>query len=335
MDFLDRIGLGHPVVQAGMGGGVVGAELAGAVSAAGALGTIGILPPSRFRTELLAANELASRRPVAANLLVPFTRVAHLRACVEAGVALVVFHGGSGSRWIRSLQDAGVLVLCTVGSVRQARAGLTAGADGLVVQGVEAGGHLMGDEPLETLLPRVRSLAPRVPLFAAGGIANHRDVQRVLDAGATAAVAGTRFLLTDECRAHPAYKARVLTAPRTLRTMLFGLGWPLAHRVVPNAATDRWCGPDGEVSAWLRFAERASGPLARLLPDAAAGASASLQRVGVPLFGPALPRAGMPDETVERSALYAGETIHRIDGIVSATEAVARLTGQADMAADD
>jgi NAD(P)H-dependent flavin oxidoreductase YrpB (nitropropane dioxygenase family) len=326
MDYLDRIGLEHPVVQAGMGGGVVRAELAGAVSAAGALGTIGILPPALFRAELQRARERAPGRPVAANLLVPFTRTAHVRGCVEAGAALVVFHGGLGRRWFAALRDARIPVFCTVGSLAQARAAVAAGADGLVVQGVEAGGHLMGAEPLDALLPKVRDLGANLPVLAAGGIAESADVARVLDAGATAAVAGTRFLLTDESRAHPEYKRRVAAATQTLRTTLFGFGWPLAHRVVPNAATDRWCGPDGDPPRWLRWTERASGPASRVLPVSAGAFLAARQRVSLPLFGPALPLRGMPDAAVERTALYAGETVGKISDIVPACEAVERLT---------
>lgn len=327
MDFFDRLGLEHPVVQAGMGGGVVRADLAGAVSAAGALGTIGILPPGLFRAELRGARERAAGGPVAANLLVSFTRAAHVRACVEAGAALVVFHGGLGRRWFGALREARIPVFCTVGSVEQARAAAAAGADGLVAQGVEAGGHLMGAEPLTSLLPKVRALGAHLPVLAAGGIAESEDVARVLDAGATAAVAGTRFLLTEESRAHAEYKRRVAAATSTLRTMLFGFGWPLAHRVVANAATDRWCRPDGELPNWLRWTDRASAPLARVLPVTAGSFLAARQRVAVPLFGPALPLAGMPDAAVERTALYAGETVRRISDVITAREAVARLTG--------
>jgi NAD(P)H-dependent flavin oxidoreductase YrpB (nitropropane dioxygenase family) len=218
-------------------------------------------------------------------------------------------------------------VFCTVGSVAQAKAALAAQVDGLVVQGVEAGGHLMGAEPLATLLPRVRELRANLPLLAAGGIADRGDVVRVLESGADVAVAGTRFLLTTESRAHPGYQRRVLHADRTLRTVLFGVGWPLAHRVVPNAATERWCGPDGEVRAAVRIAGRLCAPLARALPASAGNAMASVQRMRVPLFGPTLPVAGMPDDAVDRTALYAGETALRIDDIRSAREVVAQLCG--------
>jgi NAD(P)H-dependent flavin oxidoreductase YrpB (nitropropane dioxygenase family) len=183
----------------------------------------------------------------------------------------------------------------------------------------------MGAEPLRLLLPGVRELGD-FPILAAGGIADFGDVATVLDAGANAAVAGTRFLMTHESRAHPAYKQRVQAATRTVRTMLFGIGWPLAHRVVPNAATERWSDQVGALPLWLQGIERASAPLARVLPLRASNVMTSRQRVGVPLFGPALPVAGMPDGWVERTALYAGETVRKINDVVSVREAVARLT---------
>lgn len=326
MDLCDRIGLEQPVVQAGMGGGVSDGALAGAVSRAGALGTVGIMPPQAFGNALAEARRRAPGRPVAANLLVPFTRRAHLEACIERGVALVVFHGGLPRRWLPSLRAAGIPVLITVGTTEQARAALAAGADGLVVQGLEAGGHLVGVEPLAAVLPRVLAVAgDGVPVLAAGGVAHSGDVRRLLAAGASAAVAGTRFLLTDESAAHRRYKDRVLTADRTLVTQLFGLGWPMRHRVVPNAATRRWCAHDDLGPGWLRAAGRASALVGRALPMRALDPLTARQRVTVPLFSPGLPLAGMPADSVDSSALYAGESLHRIDAVVPAAEAVAQL----------
>lgn len=326
-DFLNRIGLELPVVQAGLGGGVAGGELAGAVSAAGGLGTVGIVAPAAFGRALRSASGRAAGRPVAANLLLPFVRKAHLDACIEHDVALVVFHGGIPSRWLAPLKQAGIPVFVTVGTAEDARKAVTGGADGLVVQGVEAGGHLVGADPLSTALPGVlEAVDHRVPVFAAGGVADSSDVRRLLDLGATAAVAGTRFLLTEESRAHPAYQQRVLDADRTLVTLLFGFGWPMRHRVVPNAATERWCAGAELAPGWLRAVGRASAPVGRALPLSALDRVTSLQRVGLPFFSPGLPLAGMPATSVETLALYAGETAHRIDRVVTAADAVARLT---------
>jgi nitronate monooxygenase len=325
LNLLEALGLQYPLVQAGMGGGVAGGELAGAVSAAGALGTVGMTDPGTFAAELRRAATLAGKRPVAANLLVPFVRKAHIDICITRAVALVVLHGGISPRWMAALRSANIPVVCTVGNAAQTRNALTAGADGLVVQGVEAGGHLMADRPLAVTLPEVLQVANGAPVLAAGGVADGGDVRRLLAAGAVGAVAGTRFLLTEESRAHPEYKQRVLRAERTIRTLLFGIGWPLPHRVVPNAVTDRWCRRDETGPWWVRALGRASAPLGRMLPLNTMDPLASLQRVAIPLYTPALPLTGMDTAVVDRTALYAGETIHRIRDIVSAIDAVARL----------
>lgn len=316
-----------PVVQAGMGGGVAGGALAGAVSAAGGLGTVGIMAPRLFAEALAEARSSAGGRPVAANLLAPFTRRAHVDICIAAGVAMVVVHGGSWPGWADRLKSHGIPVFVTVGTADEARAAVISGADGLVVQGLEAGGHLVGVEPLEQALTKVLTVAGAdVPVLAAGGVATGADVRRLLDLGAAAAVAGTRFLLTEESSAHPIYKHRVLEADRTIVTLLFGLGWPLRHRVVPNLATERWCSTDELSPRWVQRVGRMTAPLGRALPMAALSATSGLQRPGLPLFSPGLPLAGMPGASVDHSALYAGETLHRIDGVLPAAEAVAELT---------
>lgn len=250
----------------------------------------------------------------------------HVDACVEGGAALVVLHGGVAEGATRQLRAAGLPVLHTVGTREQARRSLSIGVDGLVVQGLEAGGHNVGVEPVDRALVRVLEVAgDDVPVLAAGGVADATDVRRLVDAGASAAVAGTRFLLTDESRAHPLYRRRVVEADRTLATLLFGLGWPLLHRVVPNAATDRWCGRDELGPGWVRALGRLSARTSRILPVSAVDPLAALQRPWLPFFSPALPLGGMPDASVDRAALYAGETIHRLHDVVPAAEAVARL----------
>ncbi|HEX7322230.1 MAG TPA: nitronate monooxygenase [Mycobacterium sp.] len=325
MDLLQSLGLSYPVVQAGMGGGVAGGELAGAVSAAGGLGTVGITDPHSFAADLRRAKAVAGKHPVAANLLVPFARQAHIDACISSGVALVVFHDGFPQRWIGQMRDAGIRVFCSAGSAVHARRALAAGADGLVAQGVEAGGHLVAERPLAVTLPEVLDAADGAPVLAAGGVADADDVRALLAAGAAGAVAGTRFLLTEESRAHPDYKTRVLHAERTLRTLVFGMGWPLPHRVIPNAITDRWCRHNDLGPLAVRGFNRLGAPLGRLLPMSALDTIVALQHTAVPLYTPALPLVGMDAAMVDRSALYAGETIHRIHDIIPAAEAVARL----------
>ncbi len=307
-----------------MGGGIAGAALAGAVSAAGGLGTVGIRGPDAMRRELHSARERAGGRPVAANLLVPFTRREHVAACADGGAVAVVLFFGFDARLVAALRERGIVVLHQVGTVEGVERALREGADGVIAQGVEAGGHLHGNDRLAAFLPGAIDAARGKPVLAAGGVARREHVEAVLRAGADAAVAGSRFLLTDESRAHPLYKQRALGAPRTIDTKLFGFGWPARHRVLPNEATERWANRP-RLTAALTGATSALG---RLLPlEAAAGRLPAAQRAWLPLFGPAAPLEGMPDRLVEVTPLYAGECVRDIHAIVPAKDVVRELAG--------
>ena len=171
-------------------------------------------------------------------------------------------------------------------------------------------------------LPRALTLADGRPVLLAGGIATGDDTRAALAEGAGGVIAGTRFLLTHESRAHPEYQRRILAARKTFRTMLFGLGWPAPHRVIANAATERWCRDDGTVKAGPRLINARSGILAKL------PANASVYRIQtprLPLFSPVAPTVGMPASAVDRTACYAGQTALRIGSVTSAREAVADL----------
>ncbi|MDX6635755.1 MAG: nitronate monooxygenase, partial [Solirubrobacterales bacterium] len=231
---LERLGVEMPVVQAGMGGGLSRHELAAAVSEAGGLGTIAVGGAAAIRRELAAARALTGR-PLAVNLLLPFARRDWFEAAAAADV-VVTF-------WGRPRRRTRGVWLHQCGSVAEAQRAQDTGADGVIVQGVEAGGHVRGTVPALSLLEQMRAALPQgYPLLLAGGIAERADVAAALEAGAQAAVAGTRFLLSEESRAHALYKERLLAADETLLTELFGAGWPAPHRVVPNAATERWLG---------------------------------------------------------------------------------------------
>src|SRR5437660_4422392 len=136
-----------PVVQAGMGGGLAGHQLAAAVSAAGGLGTIGILAPDELHREIAAARQL-SDRPLAVNLLLPSARRGHFEAASEADV--VVTFWGSPKR------QTSKIWIHQCGSVKEVLAARNAGADAVIAQGVEAGGHVRGTVPATQLLAQVR-----------------------------------------------------------------------------------------------------------------------------------------------------------------------------------
>jgi nitronate monooxygenase len=315
---LERLGIAAPVVQAGMGGGLSRHELAVAVSEAGGLGTIAVGGAGAIERELAAARAL-TERPIAVNLLLPFARRDWFEAAAAADV-VVTFWGApvrrTGGVWIHQC-----------GSVAEARAAYAAGADAVIVQGVEAGGHVRGSTPGMELLAQARAaLAGDFPLLLAGGIAERGDVERALEAGADAAVAGTRFLLSDESRAHPGYRQRLQAAEQTILTELFGAGWPAPHRVVANAATERGLRDDRRGPALNRALNRLTAPGARYMPASIQARIARAQHPGGRLLSPQGPTDDGPVNLLDAGPLYAGETVARIDDVLPAAEIVKALT---------
>jgi nitronate monooxygenase len=301
-----------------MGGGLSRHELAAAVSEAGGLGTIAVNGAGAIERELAAARRLTGR-PLAVNLLLPFARRDWFEAAANADV-VVTFWGKPKRRtpgvWIHQC-----------GSVAEARSAHAAGADAAIVQGVEAGGHVRGETPAPDLLEQVRAaLPPGYPLLLAGGIADRDDVREALDAGASAAVAGTRFLLSEESRAHPAYVQRLLDAEETVLTELFGTGWPAPHRVVANAATAHWLGDDRRGPRLNRALNRLSGAGARYMPPSLQLRLARAQRPTSRMLTPIGPTDDAFPTLVDAGPLYAGQTVARIGEVKPAAELVRALT---------
>jgi nitronate monooxygenase len=315
---LERLGVELPVVQAGMGGGLAGHELAAAVSEAGGLGTIGLMPAEAMRAGLRSVRERTAK-PVAANLILPFARRAHFEAVREADV-VVTFWGKP-----RRLGDGVWIHQC--GSVAEARAAQAAGADAVIAQGVEAGGHVRGTTPAFELLAQVKAaLRPGFPVLVAGAIADAADVRRALDAGADAAVLGTRFLMTDESRGHPAYKQRLVESRETVLTELFGVGWPAPHRVLWNEAAKRWLAKDRRGPAAVRAANTVLAPIFSRVPLSMQDRLAVVQSARSPFLSPTPPtpeREGL----LEAGALYAGESVARIEDIRPAGAVTRELAG--------
>ena len=317
---LERLGVERPVVQAGMGGGLATHGLAAAVSEAGGLGTIGLLDPAGLARELAAARRLTGR-PLAVNLLLPLARRAHFAAAARADVVVTY--------WGRPRRRTPGAWLHQCGSAEEARAARAAGADGVIVQGVEGGGHVRGTLPAREVLARTRAALPAgYPVLLAGGMAEAADVRSALEAGADAAVLGTRFLMTEESGAHPAYKQRLQEARETVLTELFGLGWaPAPHRVLWNEAAERWLAADARGPAAVRAFNRLTARALARIPPALQARAAARQRPDVPLFSPQAATRGGPGALLDAGPLYAGESVARLHDIRPAGELVAELAG--------
>jgi nitronate monooxygenase len=327
-DARDRLGIEHAVVQAALGGGVARAELAGAVSAAGGLGTVGMTASEVYRREIRRTRELAGGKPFAANLLLPVVSRAHVEACLEERVPVVSLFFGFDAGMVQALHGAGSLVLHQIGTREQARRALADGADGLIVQGSGAGGHLLATEPLERILPEIVEISGDRLVLAAGGIHDRRTAMVARGLGVSGVSVGTRFLLTHESHAHDAYKTKLLEARSSFVTLLFGVGWHALHRVAPNRATLRWCAEDPLGPRWVRAVNRAAQAFGRVLPNRASLMALKKQRVERPFFTPTPLTRGMDARLVEVTPLYAGECVARIDRLQSAADVVREIAAR-------
>ena len=311
---LSAFGLTYPIFQAPIGGGS-GPDLAVAVSSAGAMGAMALwpLPPEEARARVDRVRS-ATQKPFVVNYMLA-VEPKSLPAVLEAGAPNVLFSWGMpGKPLVASVRQAGAKLGIQVTSAESARAALDLGADYLVCQGTEAGGHVQASSALFDALPKVLDEAKQTPVVAAGGIGNGADIRKVLFAGASAAMLGTRFVATQECLAHQEYKQALVRADasQTVLTVCFEGGWPNApHRVLRNGTFVRWeaagCPPVGK--------RPGEGDVVATRPD-----GRQVLRYASPY-----PLQGSKGDQLLDSPLYAGQGITAVRDIPPAGDLVHRL----------
>lgn len=234
------LGIRYPIVQGGLAR-VAFADLAAAVSNAGGLGQIavaGLDTPERLRAEIRRCRAMTDR-PFGVNF--PIGRMALwplLDVALEEGVRVIALTAGNPAPYLRRCQEAGARTLVLTAGPELARKAEAAGADMVATVGYEGGGHIgRTDETTLVMVPRVVA-AVRIPVLASGGIATGAGLAAALALGAEGVEMGTRFVATEEARAHPAYK-QALVAARPEDTMLIkrSLGQP--GRVLASAHARR------------------------------------------------------------------------------------------------
>ena len=243
----------HPIISAPMAT-VSGGALASAVTAAGGLGLIGGGYGDRdwIERELRAAGNTR----VGVGLIT--WRLAEqpelLDLALDYSPAAIFLSFGDPTSFVARAKSADVPVLCQVQTLAHAQSAAAAGADIIIAQGTEAGGH-GGARTTVTLVPAVVDAVGPVPVVAAGGISDGRGLAAALTLGATGVLIGTRFYATHEALGHDNIKARLVSAggDNTVRTGVFDiireLPWPDPYRVraVHNALSERWHGVEGEL----------------------------------------------------------------------------------------
>jgi len=231
----DLLGITHPIIQGGMAW-ISKAELAAAVSEAGGLGIIGggNAPPDYIR-EQIHATRARTDKPFGVNipLFSPHTDEV-VQVCVEEQVAVVTTGAGNPAAIIPRLKEGGIKVIPVVASVALAKRVARMGADAIVAEGMESGGHI-GDVATMPLIPQVVD-AVDIPVIAAGGIGDGRGLVAALALGAMGVQMGTRFIATVECPVHENYKKKIVRArDRATVTTGHSLGHPV--RAIKNAMT--------------------------------------------------------------------------------------------------
>lgn len=231
----DLFGIDYPVIQGGMAW-LGTAELASAVSNGGGLGIIGAgnAPPSWIREQIRATREWTSK-PFALNimLMTPFLEEV-IQVVLEEGVSIVTTGGGNPGVYIPTFKEAGIKVMPVVSSVALAKRLERAGADALVAEGLESGGHI-GETATMALLPQVVD-SVTIPVVAAGGIGDGRGLAAALCLGAQGVQLGTRFVCAEECVAHPNFKRKILEA-RDRSTVATGYATGHPVRCIENRLT--------------------------------------------------------------------------------------------------
>ena len=224
----DLLGIRVPVIQGAMAR-IADGKLAGAVSAAGGLGIIacGGAPLAWIEEQVRIAREIAGDAPLGANVMLMDPQAPQVAELLtKLRVDVVTTGAGSPANFMAAWKEAGIKVVPVVASSALAARMERMGADAVVAEGCEAGGHI-GELTTMALVPSVCD-AVRIPVIAAGGIADGRGMAAAFALGAEGVQVGTRFLVAEECGVHPNYKKKVLKA-NDIATMVTGkrLGHPV------------------------------------------------------------------------------------------------------------
>jgi NAD(P)H-dependent flavin oxidoreductase YrpB (nitropropane dioxygenase family) len=314
----DLLGIEVPIVLAPMGG-AVGPALTAAVSNAGG---VGVIPLSWSTPDELSARigEIKSLtdKPFGVNLILEWDQRERLAAALDAGAPIVSLFWGESTGLVDEVKAGGAQAWVTVSSAGEAARAAATGADVVVAQGWEAGGHVRGTVSTLALVPRVVDAVDGVPVVAAGAIADGRGVAAALVLGAAGAWVGTRFLAAAEATIHDDYRRRILQAAETdtYYGTLFDRGWADApHRALRNSTVEAW--------------EAAGSPASGSRPGEEDAPASRPDGTPVGRYASATPTAEMTGDT-EPLSNWAGQGVGLVTRVQPAAEIVRELNDEAE-----
>lgn len=259
MTITKLLGIKYPVFQGAMAQ-IARHQLASAVSNAGGLGIIasGGMSPEQLREEIVNCKKYTDK-PFAVNLMLMMHNIDEIiDVVIEEGVGIVTTGAGTPRKYMPKLKEAGIKVIPVIPSVKAAKKMEELGCDAVVVEGMEAGGHV-GESTTMALLPQVTS-AVNIPVIAAGGIADGRGVVAAYCLGASGVQMGTVFLATEECPVSENYKNAIIEAVDT-STTLTGTKFGAPVRGIKNELTKRYHELEEKSSTLMELEELTLGSL--------------------------------------------------------------------------
>ena len=310
----ERLGIAHPVFQAGMGW-VARADLAAAVSEAGGLGVVGAgstMDGEQLRAEIRRVRALTDK-PFGVDILFATVRAEGERvarytdtvqgmveAVLDERVPVLVSGLGSPAAVVPAAHERGIYVMSVVGAVRHAQKAVSDGVDAVIATGMDGGGHV-GRIGTAALIPAVVD-AVEVPVLAGGGLADGRGLAAALAFGAQGVWMGTRFIATAESRSHDNYKHRIAD------TDVAGTVVTRAHsgkpcRLIDNDFTRGWAGREAEIKPFPLQAMEVGHPASergRIEGDVEAGVLPAGQSCG--MIGDVVPAGEIVRRVVEEAA---------------------------------
>ena len=259
------LGIKYPIIQGGMAW-VAEHHLAAAVSEAGGLGLIGAAsaPAEWVREQIRAARKLTDK-PFGVNIMLMSPYAADVaKVIVEEGVQVVTTGAGSPGKYMEMWKEAGVKVIPVVASVALAKRMERAGADAIVAEGCESGGHV-GESTTMTLVPQVVD-AVDIPVIAAGGIGDGRGIAAAFMLGAEGVQIGTRFVVTEEAQVHENYKECILKA-RDIDSRVTGRSTGHPVRALRNKMTKEYLEKEQAGATFEELEHLTLGGLRRAVVD--------------------------------------------------------------------
>jgi nitronate monooxygenase len=301
--------LKYPIFQAAPGG----EELAIAVSNAGAMGAIQLSWASPEESyKMVTRIKAATKGSFYVNYILNF-KPESLDKALEAGASIVEFSWGMPNQTIVSkIRSSNAKFGIQVASKNSAKSALDLGADFLIAQGIEAGGHVQANRPLNSTLQEVLEVAKNVPVLASGGITTGHDIRKAINAGASGAVLGTRFIATKESNIHDEYKNSIIQAGEnsTVFTICFNKGWSAQHRVLKNKTFQMW--------------EAVGCPLPGYRPGENDIIATRHDGTKVERYSIRSPMKGFQGQLSEL-AMYAGDGVNKIKDLPTANDLIQRL----------